>query len=90
MISSFKSSNSFGILFIKSNSSWLVFELIKALEIKTSMLFNSDFAYNNSLSCFLIKDLNFLICAFITRIFNPIAELEIPIGIPTKDAKAEI
>ena len=54
------------------------------------MLFNSDFAYNNSLSCFLIKDLYFLICAFITRIFNPIAELEIPIGIPTKDTKAEI
>ena len=28
--------------------------------------------------------------AFITRIVIPIAELEIPIGIPTKEAKAEM
>ena len=39
---------------------------------------------------FLISDLYILIPAFITRIVNPIAELEIPIGIPTKEAKAEM
>ena len=38
----------------------------------------------------LIIDLYFLICTFITHIFNPIAELIIPIGIPTKEAKAEM
>ena len=31
-----------------------------------------------------------LIPAVITQIFNPIAELVTPIGIPTKEAKAEI
>ena len=39
---------------------------------------------------FLIINLYFLITAVITQIFNPIAELAIPIGIPTKEAKAEI
>ena len=69
-------------------------ESIKALEIKTSMLFHLDFANNTILSCFfsffLIIDLYFLIPAVITQIFNPVAELVIPIGIPTKEAKAEI
>ena len=32
----------------------------------------------------------FLILAVITQIFNPIAEIVFPIGIPTKEAKAEI
>ena len=32
----------------------------------------------------------FLIPAFIAKIFNPVAELLIPIRIPTKEAKAEI
>ena len=61
------------------------------------MLFNLDFANNTIftiLSCFffffLIIDLYFLIPAVITQIFNPIVELAIPIGIPTKEAKAEM
>ena len=58
------------------------------------MLFNFDFANNTILSCFfffiLIIDLYFLIPAFIAQIFNPIAELIIPIGIPTKEAKEEM
>ena len=45
------------------------------------------------LSCFLfffsIIDLYFLIPAVIPQIINPIAELIIPIGIPSKEAKAE-
>ena len=58
------------------------------------MLFNLDFANNTILSCvfffFLIIDLYFLTHAVITQIFNPIAELVIPIGISTKEAKAEM
>ena len=94
MISSFISSNSFGTLFIKTNSSWLEFESIKALEIKTTMRFNLVVANDNILSCFfflfLIVDLCFLILAVITQILNPIAELVIFIRIPTKEAKAEM
>ena len=67
--------------------------MIKALEIKTSMLFNLDFANNTILSCFffffLIIDLYFLIPAVIAQIFNPIAELVIPIEIAIKDAKGK-
>ena len=39
---------------------------------------------------FLIIDLYFLIPAVIMQIFNPIAELVIPIEIPTKEAKAKM
>ena len=39
---------------------------------------------------FLIIDLCFLIPAVIAQIFNPVAELVIPIGIPTKETKTEI
>ena len=92
MTYSFKSSNSFGTLFIKTNSSWLILESVKSLEIKTSALFNLDFANDNIWSCFffffLIIDLCFLIPAVITQIFNPIAILVIYIGITAKEAKA--
>ena len=37
-----------------------------------------------------IIDLSFLISAAIQQIFNSIAELVIPIGIPSKETKAEI
>ena len=39
---------------------------------------------------FLFIDLYVLIPAVITQIFNPIAELVIPIGIPTKKPKSEM
>ena len=39
---------------------------------------------------FLIIALYFLISTVIRQIFNSIAELLIPIGIPTKEAKAEM
>ena len=65
---------------------------IKALEIIMSVIFNLAFANDTILSCFffifLIIDLYFLILAVIAYIFNPIAELAIPIGIPSKEAKA--
>ena len=58
------------------------------------MLSNLDFADNIVLSCFfllfLFIDLYFLIPAAITQIFNPIAELVIPMEISTKEVKAEI
>ena len=58
------------------------------------MLFNSDFANNTILSCFLffflITDLYVLIPAFIALIFNPITQLVIHVGTPSKKAKAEI
>ena len=68
--------------------------MIKTLEIKTSSLFNFDFANSTILSClfflFSIIDLYLLIPAVIAQIFNTIAELVIPIGISSKVAKAEI
>ena len=56
------------------------------------MLFNLDLAKNTILSFFffLIFDLYLLIPAAIAQIFNPIAELVISIGTPSKEAKAEI
>ena len=93
-ISSLISSNSFGALFIKTKPLRLIFESIKDLEVKTYTVFNLDFANDTILSCFffffLIIDLCLLIPVVITQIYNPIAELIIPIGIPTKKAKAEI
>ena len=40
LISSFISSYSFSTLFTETNSSWLIFRSIKALETKTSTVFN--------------------------------------------------
>ena len=62
------------------------------LEINSTMLFNLDFANNAILSCFffLIIDIYFIIPAAIAQTFNPIAEFVIPIGIPSKEAKAKI
>ena len=57
------------------------------------MLFNLDFAYNIILlrSFFsLIIDLYILIPEVIVQVFNPNAEIVIPIGIPSKEAKTEI
>ena len=92
MISSFISLYCFKTLFIKTNSSWLVTESIKDLEIKISFLSNFDFANNTILSVFffLIIESYFLITGVIAQIFNPIAELLVPIEIPIKEAKAEM
>ena len=58
---------------------------------KTSMLFNLDFENNTILSwfffIFIIIGLYFLVPAVIAQIFNPIAELLIPIGMPIKEEK---
>ena len=58
------------------------------------MLFNIFFANNTILLCFffffLVIDLYFLVNAVIVQVSNPTAEIEIPIGIPTQKAEAEI
>ena len=42
------------IVFIEANPLWLVYESIKALEIRTSIVFNLSFPNNTILSCFLL------------------------------------
>ena len=58
------------------------------------MLFNLEFANNTILPCFffffLITDLYIVISEAVAQIFNPIAELVIPIRIPIKEPKPEI
>ena len=100
MISSFILLYSFNLLCIKTNYnklnnwSWLITEPIKALKIKTSVQFNLDFANNAILLCFffffLIIDLYFLIAEVIPQMFNPVAEIVIPIGMPAEQKKAEM
>ena len=67
---------------------------IKALQIKSYILFNLDFANNTISPCFflffLIIDLYLLIPAVITQNFNPLPGLAIPIGTLTKEPKVEI
>ena len=94
MISSFILLYSFNTLFIKTNSSFFIFKSIEALEIKIFLLFNLDFANITTSLCFffffLIIDLYFLIPGVIAQIYNSITDLEIPIGIPSKEGNAEI
>ena len=58
------------------------------------MLFNLDFGNNTIFSCllffFFIIDLYFLIPGIIAQIVDPMAELVISIGIPSKEAQTEI
>ena len=57
------------------------------------MLFKLDFANNTILSCFFFFFLNidlYVIPAAIAEIFNPIAELVILMGIPSKETKEDI
>ena len=61
--------------------------MIKELKIKTSTLFSLVFANNAFFIMLLFLFMNYWL---IVQIFNPTAELVIPIGIPTKEAKAEI
>ena len=92
LISSFILSYGFSIFIIETNSSWLITESIKTLEYKTSVLFNLDFANNTTLLELLFYFIEFclLIAAVIAQIFNQVTELIIPLGIPTKEANAEM
>ena len=84
-ISSFVSLYSLNTIVTKINLWCLLYESIKALEIKTSNVFNLAFANNTIWSWFflffLTIDLYFLIAAVSVHIFNPTAECAVPIGI---------
>ena len=71
-----------------------MYKSMKALKITTSIVFNLVFVSNTILLrfflFFLMIDLYFLIPVFIAQIFNPAAELVIPTGTPTNEAKTEI
>ena len=85
---------SFGALFSKTNSSRSILESIKSLEAKSFMPFKLDFANNTCLSWFffffLVISAYFLFPAVMTKTLDLIAKLVIYIGIPSKEAKAEI
>ena len=84
---------SFGTLFSKTNSSRSILESIKSLEAKSFMPFKLDFANNACLSWFfffLVISAYFLFPAVMTKTLDLIAKLVIYIGIPSKEAKAEI
>ena len=60
---------------------WLIFESVKALAVKSSMLFELNFANSTILPCF---SLLFL------QVFDPIADFVIPTEISSKETKAKI
>ena len=67
-----------------------MFESIKVLENKTSVLFNSlAILFHHVSFSFISIDLYFLIVAVIAQMFNPIAEFVILIRMPIKEAKTE-
>ena len=94
MISFFVIPYSFSTLFIKTSLSWLIFELIKTLEIKTSMLFHLHCASNTTSLClfffFLIIDFYFLIPEMIAKIYHSVANLVTHTGMSSKEANAAI
>ena len=80
-------------ILIEANLSWLIYESIKALEIKTLTVSYLAFPINTILSrfflFFLAIDLYFIIPEVIPQSFNPTTELVILMGLPTKEANAE-
>ena len=63
---------------------------MKALELRIWFRFCQQYYFIMFFFSFLIISLYLLILAIIVQIFNPIAELVIPTGIPSNEAKAEI
>ena len=64
------------------NSSWLVYESITALDIRTPIAFNLFFPNKFILSCFLLF--------YFAQVFIPTAKHLIPTGTKTNEADAEI
>ena len=71
---------SLNTLFTETNSSWLIYDSIKALENRTYIVFNLSFPSNTILSYFFffffIISLYFLISAVIAQILIPNAEYQ--------------
>ena len=80
--------------FTETNSPWPIYESIKDLEIRTSLVFNLIFPNNTIFSCFLfflfIIILYFLIPEIIAEMFILTEELVISTLIPVHEANAEI
>ena len=76
----------------ETNSLWLIYESINAVNITTLVVSNLVFPINTilSYSFFLIIDFYFFVPAVIAQVFNLFTELVIPIGIPTNEAKVQI
>ena len=94
-ISSIISLCSLNRLFTETNSSGLVYESIKALEIRPSIVFYLSFPNNTILSCFFfffffMIDLYLLIPEVIAQILIPTTELVISTGLAANEANAEI
>ena len=81
-------------MFTETNSSELMYESIKTLGSRTSIVLNLAFPSNIILSClvllFFIIDLYFLTPVVIAQLLNSTAELAIPIRTPTNQANLEI
>ena len=78
---------SLNTLFTKKSS---LFDSIKALEIKTIMVFNLSFLQKYYFMMFFFFLINYLLIHFISHVFNSTTRLAILVEIPTKEAKAEI
>ena len=69
-----------------------MYESIKALEVRNSIVFNISFPNNTILLCFFFFFFNWLILlnpAVIAQMFIPTTVLVIPTGTKTNDANAE-
>ena len=76
-----------------NNNTWVVYELIKTLEIRTSLVFHISFSDTNISSFaffFFIIGLYFLIPEMIVQMFNPTAEIVIPRETQINGGNAEI
>ena len=62
---------------------------LKANNIRVLCYLTIQF-YDASVSFFLIIELKFLISVAVANTFSPLAELVIPLGIPSKEAKVEM
>ena len=80
------------MLFTETNWSWQIYELIKDLEIRTSIASSVDFPNNTVLWFFLFFftiNLYFLIAAVVSKIYISTAELVMTVGTETKEANTE-
>ena len=76
-----------------NNNTWAIYELIKTLEIRTSLVFHISFSDTNISSFaffFFIIGLYFLIPEMIVQMFNPTAEIVIPRETQINGGNAEI
>ena len=77
-------------MFVEINSSWLIFESIKASKIETSTLFNLVFT-ENTIFMFLFLVLTYWLIIFFRHLLANFAiELVIPKGMPANEAKTKI